>query len=84
MGEFLHTRRHHHHHCLLLLCCNCPQPFAPWSSGLGSSPGAADPRPGGDTLVGELFLSRWPPGLDHHGPRTENHVVSEVKDERGR
>lgn len=31
-----------------------------------------------------LFLSRWPPGLDHRGPRTENHVGSEVKEERRR
>lgn len=80
MGVFLYIR------CLLRLplCCSFPQPFALWSSGLGSAPGAAGSRPGGDSPVGVLFLSRWSPGLDHHGPRTENHVVSDVKDERKR
>lgn len=82
MGVFLHTR------CRRLLlrllpCCSFLQPFALWSSGPGSSPGAADPRPGGDTPVGVLFLSRWPPGPAHRGPRTENHEASEEKDERG-
>lgn len=31
-----------------------------------------------------LFPSRWPPGPDRRGPRTENHVVSEVKDDSRR
>ncbi len=54
-----------------------PQPFAPLSSGPDSSPGGAAPRPGGDTPVGVLFLSRWRPGLCRHGPRTGSHEASE-------
>lgn len=65
----LHTHPHRLH-CL-------PQPFALWSWGLDFSPGGAAPRPGGDTPVGVLFLSRWPPGLCRHGRRIGSHVASE-------
>lgn len=69
MGVYLHT------HPRPLRCLH--QPYAPWSLGLDSSPGAAAPHLGGDTPVGVLFLSRWPLGLCHHGLYTGSHAASE-------
>lgn len=59
-----------HHHFLL-------QPFAPWSSGLDSSPGEGAPHHGGDTPVVVPFLSHWRPGLCRHGRHIGNHAESE-------
>lgn len=68
-GVCLRTQPRPHHYL--------PQPFAPSSSGLDSSPGGAAPRPGGDTPVGVPFLSRWRPGLCHRGPHTGSRAASE-------